>query len=154
MSLVEKDSGWNDLANRIAELSRGAHVKVGVQGSEASAAHAKSDITVVEAASIHEFGAKGIPERSFIRATMDAHETALQKRAAELGRGILLGALEEHQALALLGEDAVGKIKQRIVDRIPPPNAPATVAKKGSDVPLVDTGQLLGSITYSIEGAG
>ena len=32
------------------------------------------------------------------------------------------------------------------------PNAPSTIARKGSSVPLIDTGALLNSITYEIRG--
>ncbi len=161
MPLIEKDHGWDELAHRIAMLERGAYVKVGVLGAEASAQHKNSDLTVAELAAVHEFGAEitlkngktiKIAERSFIRGAMDAFGVHLQRRASMIGRGVLLGALDERQGLELLGQEAVGMIKTRITQHIPPPNAPSTIARKGSDVPLVDSSQLIGSISHSLEG--
>lgn len=49
-----------------------------------------------------------------------------------------------------LGIIAVGKVQQYMTDLKTPPNAPSTIAKKGSSNPLIDSGMLRGSVTYSI----
>jgi phage gpG-like protein len=54
--------------------------------------------------------------------------------------------------LGLVGQQVVSDVKGRILEGegIPPPNAPSTVRRKGSSRPLVDTGQLLNSLTYQV----
>lgn len=41
-------------------------------------------------------------------------------------------------------------ILEKIRSHIPPPLKPETVRRKGSSTPLIDTGQLIGSITHQI----
>lgn len=159
--VVDRDRGWRSLAREVERLKRGAFVRVGVQGNEAAAAHQNGNgKTVADVATTHEFGAvvvskNGkqivIPERSFIRATIDLNHAKLQRTATLLGRGVIAGRFARGQALELLGEQAVGMMKQRISDGIAPANAPATIARKGSSTPLIDQGQLRGSLTQRAE---
>lgn len=50
--------------------------------------------------------------------------------------------------LDFVGEFLAGKMKEKIMSRIPPPNAPSTIAAKGSSLPLVDTGEMMGAIDH------
>lgn len=157
VKVSDKDKGWKALQDRAIRLSRsGAFTRVGVQGSEASGAHMGSGQTVAEIATVHEFGAVTdsgvvIPQRSFIRAAIDENAPRLQRTATLLGRGVLLGKFQRGQALELLGHQAVGIMKLRIARGLTPPNSPATIARKGSSKPLIDSGQLRGSITHKAE---
>ena len=49
-------------------------------------------------------------------------------------------------------ERALIKIENAIVKKmlsgVPPPNAPSTIAKKGSSKTLIDTGEMLGHVTH------
>jgi phage gpG-like protein len=163
VKVTDTDKGWRALKDRLLRLSRtGAFTLVGVQGSEAAAQHPGSPMTVVAIATIHEFGKVihkkdgsevVIPQRSFIRAAIDEHAVKLQRTATAVGQGVLLGKFAVGQALNLLGEQATGIMKKRIADGISPPNRPSTIARKGSSKPLIDSGQLRGSITHKAEGA-
>lgn len=157
ITLTEKDLGWDKLKDQVIKLSHpGAFCLVGVQGSQAAANYqgpGTKKLTIAEIATIHEFGTARIPERSFIRATIDQHRRAIQKRATLLGTGVLTLKFTARAALELLGMYAVGLIQQRIANRIAPPNRPSTIARKGSSVPLIHRGQLRGSITYTIEAS-
>ena len=164
LKVTDKDAGWDALKDRVLKLSApGAYTLVGVQGQQASSAHREAaPMTVVDLAVVHEFGAVirtrtgkeiVIPQRSFIRATIDEHAPKLQRTASALGQGVLIGKFLTGQALELLGQQGVGLIKQRIANGIPPRNADSTIARKGSSTPLVDTGQLRGSITHRVEGS-
>jgi len=164
LKVTNKDAGWDALKDRVLKLSTpGAFTLVGVQGQQAASAHREAaPMTVVDLAVVHEFGAvirtsRGkeivIPQRSFIRATIDEHAPKLQRTASALGQGVLIGKFQTGQALELLGQQGVGLIKQRIADGIPPRNADSTIARKGSSTPLVDSGQLRGSITHRVEGS-
>lgn len=149
MPVRDIDHGWKELDRRVRAFGRG-HVLVGVLGPKADAPHRGSGLTVADVASFNEFGL-GVPERSFIRATMDENEGKLMRLTAETGRGVVLGTLAPEQSLGLVGEFAVGLIQERISDGIPPANRPSTIAKKGSSTPLIDEGQLRQSISHKVE---
>jgi hypothetical protein len=164
IKVTEIDHGWADIRKRVYRLGdTGAICRVGVQGPPAAANHQNARISVAQIAQVHEFGKRIwqpkrkrwviIPERSFLRKTVDVFADAIAKREAAFAYGVLIGKFDLRTALEAFGGYVVGLMQQRIADRIPPKNAPYTIAKKGSDVPLIDKGQLRGSITYIIEGA-
>ena len=53
-------------------------------------------------------------------------------------------------ALEAAAATAVGNVQQYMTDLKTPPNAPSTIAKKGSSNPLIDSGMLRGSVTHSV----
>ena len=61
-----------------------------------------------------------------------------------LGAGSVDAALNK---VGIAGQNAV----KNGMPGTPPPNKPATIARKGSAVPLIDTSNLQGSITYVVE---
>lgn len=126
-------------------------VAVGVLGKNSDRADAKSGITNAQLALIHEFGL-GVPERSFLRATFDQLKDIWHAFVAKVFKPVADGKIDLMKALALIGERVKSDIKRRITQGsgIPPPNAPSTIARKGSDRPLVDTGRLVGSIDYEV----
>jgi len=50
-----------------------------------------------------------------------------------------------------IGMDFENKIREKILSNVPPENAPSTIAAKGSSHTLIDTGELLSSITHLVE---
>lgn len=93
-----------------------------------------------------------IPERSFVRATIDKRRERITKFAANRLGLVQEGKLSARQAVGQLGEFVVGEMKDFMGDRSNfEPNAPSTVkaksrAGKVGDAPLIDTGNLIGSI--------
>jgi hypothetical protein len=146
----DTDRGWK--AIKSALKGTGQYGVVGVLGNNDARGDEFSNVQI---ATVHEFGLpeRGIPERSFIRATVDAGAARYRKLLKQLleklverkgkGEGI-------PQALRLLGEQMRADIIARINAGIEPPNAPATIAAKGSSTPLIDTGQLKQSISYEV----
>jgi phage gpG-like protein len=125
-------------------------VKVGVFDTGARGA---DGVTNVQLAAIHEFGApsKGIPETRFLRGTMDANQAKYVKMEERLALQVIDGKLEPKAALELLGQQAVADVKARVVAQTGMPALkPETIKRKGSSKRLIDTGQLLGSITYQL----
>ncbi len=57
------------------------------------------------------------------------------------------------KALRLAGAYLEGKIKEKITNTDPdwPPLKPATIKRKGSSKPLIDTGKLRNSIVHNVE---
>lgn len=52
--------------------------------------------------------------------------------------------------LERVGIVATGKVQQYMTDLRSPPNAPSTIAKKGSSNPLISSGAMRASVTYSV----
>jgi hypothetical protein len=160
---------WDAIRKAIVKTSK--RVKVGVLTDLAhkTAEGTDGEISMLELAAIHEFGspAAGIPERSFLRATLngqrDKVNASIEKIVGAEVRALLeTPGVSETQAeaaatraLGKLGLQLVAMIRATIRNRqtVGPEdqaNAPSTIAKKGSTLPLVDTGQLINAITHLV----
>lgn len=91
-----------------------------------------------------------IPERSFIRSTIDRNLRRYQKLTRTLGGKIYEGKLKRPQALDLLGLKVVADMQSTITRGVPPPNKASTVRRKGSSKPLVYRRFLLRSIKHKV----
>ena len=109
---------------------------------------------MAEIAAAHEYGCPehNIPQRSFIRDTHDLNLKRNLELLKKLQEKIIKGELTSHQALTLLGEVASKQMVSRINEGIEPKLKAETVRRKGSSKPLVDTGQLKGSIGFKVVG--
>lgn len=127
------------------------HVAVGILQDETVA----DGFGMTELAAVHEFGSRDghIPERSFIRSTCDKNKKRYQKLLIKLGDKIIRQKLKTKQALTQLGEVVVGDMKETINAGIEPGLKLATIKRKKSSKPLIDTGRLKGSITHEVRGA-
>jgi len=157
------DRGLNRIIRQVNKAGR-LKIAIGIQGSEASAVeHKGSGITNADLGFFHEFGTAGIslgrsgaeyggiPERSFIRSTFDRKVLSWQRLMGRATRQ-LYGPkrVNIRRVLGIVGEKAVADIRRTIRAGIPPPLMPETVDRKGSSKPLIDTGQLVASITYAV----
>lgn len=133
----------------LVRRARDARVVIGVLGT--TAARPGESLDNVELAVIQEFGL-GVPERSFLRATFDKLKDRWFKFASRVMRLVAKGKIPLERGLAIIGEKVKADVKRAITQGagIPPPNAPSTIARKGSSRPLVDTGRLVGSIDYEV----
>lgn len=151
--VVSKDHGYAKMRANLKAAAKGGGVSVGVHAAE-GAAQAKGSseaepATVLDVAYYNEFGL-GVPERSFLRAWVDENASVNADKLRKAMQLVVKGQKTLPEALALLGLSFQGGIQKNMAVGIPPPNAPATVAKKGSSTPLVDTGQLRQSITFQV----
>jgi len=105
--------------------------------------------SVAEIAERNEFGL-GPPARPFIGGWVEENEDRIEANLEKVGELICNGQ-DAATSLERLGLLYVGQIQARISSGIAPPNAPATIARKGSSTPLVDTGQLRSSIRSKVE---
>lgn len=149
-SVRDLDKGLNSLLARLAK-AKGLSLTVGVHDTEGGQAYQKG-LTVAEVATIHEFGL-GVPQRSFLRSWADERAAENQALIKQVGEQVVKG-LDVSTGLDRLGLKFVAGIQGRMVAGIPPPNAPSTIAQKGSSTPLIDTSQLKGSIRHKVEGGG
>lgn len=120
-------------------------------------------ITLVEIATINEFGSSDgrVPERSFMRSTVDANEATYQRQLdkvagatvdAMVEGGVAAGEAAMRKGLGRLGLRVERDVKDMIRDLRDPPNAPATLARKfPGDNPLIDSGRMRQSISFRVE---
>lgn len=146
--VIDRDLGWKRIKKNLAELAREPAVAIGILAEEAPREDGK--LTNVDIGTFHEFGTEHVPQRSFIRGTVDAKRAEINKFVSDqLGR-VIEGKETVDTSLAKVGEKVRAEIKGRIRAGIQPQLKPATIKGKGSSKPLVDTGQLLNSITYEV----
>ena len=148
-SVKYDDRVWKALRQKLKDLgAEHKHVRVGVMG-DAGMHH--SGYSLVELAATHEFGSSNghIPERSFIRSTFRERDQELTKILTGLAKGVIADKVQVDEALGKIGLWGANAVKRQITGQdIPPPLAVSTIKRKGSTKPLVDTGQLLNSITW------
>lgn len=150
------DKGFSKYIASLKEQSKG-HVRVGIQGEKALQKKKTFDgklddeLDVVSVATFNEFGTPTIPERSFLRATVDKNRKKIGDILEAGLTDIKRGRLEQTQALSFLGLWLQARIVERINAGIAPANAPSTIARKGSSKPLVASGQLGQSVTYVVD---
>lgn len=146
--LIDRDLGWRELFRKVT-LGGEAYVKVGIQqDTTRSQEDGQGPVDMVQLGAIHEFGAPkaNIPERSFIRAWHDSARTRISLLQDRLGRQFIDGKITMRQLLAKLGAFGQGGIRKFIRNLKEPALKASTIRRKGSANPLIDTGQLLGSI--------
>lgn len=106
--------------------------------------------TVAEIAFLNEFGGPRNPERSFMRSTIKEKKKAVIALQKKLLVQIREGEMTIEKALGLIGKFMASAMSQKVVKLRDPPNSPATIAAKGSSNPLIDTSQMVNSITYEV----
>jgi len=152
-SVKDTDRGFKALQKRLKDVQSGKGWELTVGVHDSAGMHKDSSMSVADIALIHEFGAPaaGIPARSFIGAWFDQHGVELFKKTAPDLVAYILGKMPKLQVLARAGARAVAGIQARMARGVPPSLKQATIDRKGSSVPLIDTGQMRTAITWSVK---
>ena len=103
---------------------------------------------------IHEFGTASIPARPFMRPAVADNGSQWLEQLADGARASLTGGQSPDAVLELVALGAAGNVAEKIAAVASPPLKPATIARKGSSKPLVDTGQMIASVTGKVERTG
>lgn len=145
---VEDTKEGKDLEKALEELE-GKEVEIGFIAGQDSE---EDGTDVAEVAGINEFGTSTIPSRPFLRNSFDNHQDEINSFCDNLSGKMLSGQIEISQGLKLLGEEQ----RNHVIDEIRTgdfvENAPATIAKKKSSHPLIDTGQMMQSVHRLVDG--
>lgn len=149
----EIDHGLKALMDRVREVDGDSETRAGFLGTgKGSESHGK--YTVAQIASVHEFGtADGrIPARPFVRTSFDANAAKYKTMLARVLKGFIEGKITLYKGLGLIGIQMSADQRAKIATgpHLQPALKPATIAAKGSDRPLIDTGQLANSTTYDV----
>ncbi len=92
-----------------------------------------------------------IPERAFLRNGYDLNKMDVVDNVDPALESVLDGGMEVDKFLEMVGLVLSSTIKDYARDLNGPANHPFTVERKGSSNPLVDTGDMIESITYEVE---
>jgi len=138
------DLGWRRIKKELKLINK-SYTQIGIQKD---AGTEKDGQSIAAIAAYNEFGTDRIPERSFMRSTFDEQHSKIKGIINKQYSLILKGHKTVKGSLGLIGEYMEGRIKKKITDLKTPPNAPITIARKGSSNPLIDTGRMRASVRH------
>lgn len=137
---------WKDA---LAKVTKGIHTNVGIlEGGSGS-----GGVSLALIGSVHEFGGKHMPQRSFLRATLEAKGNEW----CQVVRQMLQQRLDAMRAFTMLGEVASKDVQERIKWGIDPALESETIRRKlkrgkqEPDTPLIDTGALMEAVSYEVK---
>lgn len=132
------DMGLRQLVERTNALA-GTGVRVGYQVDSGRV----DGVDILDIAVWNQFGTTKIPPRPFMTdvAIKYSHDVGLAM--AHAARAVVNGRVTRLSALQQLGEFHQNQIRAHLVSGEFTPNAPSTIKKKKSAVPLVDQGRHL-----------
>lgn len=152
--------GLQKLKKMFATLPK---VRVGVIGEKAALTHkedeSKEPMTNAQIAAVQEFGKKSnpkIPARSFIGMPIKLHLNDFLKQKQATSKKAMEKAIKDGK-IQIFAKN-VGTVAEECIQEAFTtrgfgnwkPNAPATIAAKGSDSPLIDTSELRRSVSSEV----
>lgn len=140
----------NDLSNfkklkKEFDKNKNIEIKVGFPSNNSKTiSKDKEGKTALFKATINNYGL-GVPKRPF----MDiAFSKNINKYKKFLAKNLFKKPFMD--ILNILGSVAQGDVVKTISDLKNPPNSDATIRLKGADDPLIDSGHMISSVTYSL----
>lgn len=128
-------------------------VKVGLPEKVGSKPHEDSGLSIAQVGMVHEYGVpeKNIPRRSFIREPLINDQKNINKLIKKKFSEVAGNRTTAKTALNQMGIYGQGVSQKSFSSNDWTPLNPKTIKAKGSSKPLIDTGLLQQSITYSVE---
>lgn len=90
-----------------------------------------------------------IPQRSFLRATVDEKQAQITKLATNAVKSVIEGT-DPEAAMRVVGQSIEGMVQKKITSGPFTPNAPSTIKRKRSSRTLIDTGHMRQSVRYNL----
>lgn len=143
---VDNRKKWDQLKKQNEPLKKTPVVGIGYPES-------KVENAIIAYATYNHFGTAKIPPRPFLAVTIDVNKDKIYALKKKLGEQILSGEMQPERGLGILGTAVTGMVKQTIsgpIFRETVPNAPATIRRKGSSQPLIDTGAMRNATTFQV----
>lgn len=138
------DKMRDELNKALNKLNTDKFITVGVH--ESDNARGGDSMTNARLGAIQHYGNDHIPARPWL----DTGVASGTPNIVDTISDGLEDGLEMDQILNRVGVVAVAAVQDYMTEIDTPPNAPSTIAKKGSANPLIDTGELKQSVTYDI----
>lgn len=134
---------------KLAKHLQGSQWSIGILPLRGAKPHGAT--TVAEIGAAHEYGL-GVPERSWLRGYLDENENMIAQDMVAAWSSVVAMKRTAKNAAGMLGAKHSAGMKKRISDKgVKPDISERTKEKKGSDVPLLDTGVLRASISFKVE---
>lgn len=147
-SKVKIKSSADKAITKIEELAKSLEgpnkVKVGLpKGSN----DYPDGTSVIMVGTVHEFGSpsRGIPQRSYLRSTVQQSKRKYKSLTKKLTKAIVNGKMDMKKALNIIGLQVTKDVVKKITDI----KSPSLKSRRGN--PLVDTGHLRQSITFQVD---
>lgn len=99
-------------------------------------------------AAIQEFGSGNIPSRPFFRGMINDKSPEWPDAVAGL---LVDNDYDAKRTLEQTGAAIKGQLQEAITEFVGVPLSPKTIARKGFDAPLRETGHMLNSVDYKVE---
>lgn len=154
VKIKEKNPGYfKDLKKRLAQISRKC-VAAGFPKGKLNNPHYepeddKPGPSIIDVAIWNNFGI-GVPRRNFMTPASQEWQKYFQQMVEASYQEIVDSKIDVDSFLSLMGQAGAEFISEAIVKLRTPPNSPATIKKKKSSNPLVDSGDLSKAATYEI----
>jgi hypothetical protein len=155
IGIKQKNPNWlKKLRGVISGIERDSELECAIGFPSEKMSEYASGVSVGEVAIWNEYGvpSHNIPSRPFLQTSEPMIGDMFNDTMAAAIPSIMDGRVSVAEILSECGEGGVEIVKEVIVSGQFAANSPATVAKKGSDVPLVDTGELYESVSYTLRG--
>ena len=153
MAAKAKDKLTPDGEKFYAEIEKLKKLQVRV-GFQQGTAQEEDGTDICDVAMWNELGTSSTPSRPFLAMSVDDNADKInaflkgQLKLLAQGRTTAEGILKD------IGVFQKGLIQEKIKSGDFEPNAPSTIAKKGSDKPLIDTGTMRQSVNFAVTKKG
>ena len=148
-------SGWCDVVSVTIRRKRNIEIPKTISGPrqvKVGFPAGKVSTAVVDRAIWNHYGtSRGIPPRPFLLNAIRKNRGEYLRFLKSSGAKILRGEMTLETAMRQLGILAQGDIQEEITNLRDPPNAPSTIKQKGSDNPLIDTGEMRSKVTWQVK---
>lgn len=148
IEVKHKNAGW--FSKTLTQFKRLAGKEIAVGFPKGKAGAYPDGQSVIEVAAKNCFGI-GVPRRDFMAESKmtiaDGTKPLIREAmlASSQGKNKVTNAM-----LEAAGQKGADIIKETIRDGDWQPNSEVTIARKGSSKPLIDTGRMLGAVTYQV----
>lgn len=142
MTVIDRDLGLQHFINQMRGKRR-VLIEVGLHDGDMN-----GNKSVAEYGMGNEFGTRNAPARPFMGPAFDENVSKIREQMDLQYQAVIRGTSTLYKAVGIIGQYHVRDIQNKISDNVPPPNSPVTIALKGSDRTLIDTGIMRASVRY------
>jgi len=142
------DKGYARIQTNMRRMERGMEVAIGLMPQNEERHSGRKTNTAV--GHYHEFGTSHVPKRSFLRTPLEKNAREYTNYIKSKGFNILWGSNKRRDVLMYVATKYRADVLNHIASNIPPKLADSTIAKKGHDLALVDTGQMRDAIDIEL----
>lgn len=145
--------GGDKLAAALAKISAGVSKPATLSVGFLSGSTAPNGNSMPLRAALNEFGhtmpnGTVVPPRPFFRSMIASKSPEWPKAVGDL---LKANEYDGEKTLGQTGEGIKGQLQQSITDLTSPPLAQSTIDRKGFDKPLIEHGDMLNAVDYTVK---